>query len=218
VDPEEHRPRSFDRIAEAARLLGVEEGDLRAHWEAVVGEVATTPQRPALLLARACPSPPSDAVLDEVDEALGRFQDLALANPLPGAVEAVRELRGQGLRIGLLSNAHERDVRHWPESPLSVCFDAVVFSCFAGVMKPDVAAYLAVLGGLGVTASRAVFVGDGNSGEFTGARRAGFARVIAVTGPALRSGFRSAEEMADIAAEADAEISDVAALRALLRS
>lgn len=141
-----------------------------------------------------------------------------MANSPAGVVETLRDLRDRGLRLGLLSNAHERDVRRLPESPLSQCFDATVFSCSAGVMKPNVAAYRAVLDELGVSASRAAFVGDGDSGEFGGACRAGFLMVVAVTGPALSSGFRSQEEMQEVTAEADAVTSDVAALPALLRT
>ncbi len=218
MDPEEHRPASFDRIGEAARLLGVEAGPLRRHWEAVVTEAATTPERPAVLLGRFLPVPPSGDVLDAVDDAVGRYQDMALAAPLPGAVDALRVLRARGLRLGLLSNAHERDVRHWGASPLAEWFDAAVFSCFAGVMKPDPAAYRSVLGELGVPAPDAVFVGDGNSGEFAGARTAGFGMVVAVTGPALRSGLRTADELVSIVAEADVVIDEVAALPGMLRT
>jgi putative hydrolase of the HAD superfamily len=212
VDPEEHRPRSFDRIAEAARLLGEEEAAMRRHWDSVVAEAATTAVRPALLLARACAEPPSAEVLDAVDDALSRYQDMALLTPLPGAVDALGELRRRGLGLGLLSNAHAGDVRCWAQSPLAACFDVVVVSCFAGAMKPDAAAYRVALDGLGVAAGDAAFVGDGYSGEFVGARAAGFGMVVAVTGPVRRSGLRTAAEMESIAADADVAIDDVAQL------
>lgn len=218
VDPDEHRPPSFDRIGEAARLLGVDPGTLLRHWESVVAEAATTPERPAVLLARACTEPPAPEVLDAVDDAVGRYQDMALAAPLPGAVDTLRVLRSRGLVLGLLSNAHVGDVRGWASSPLAEWFDSAVFSCFAGAAKPDPAAYRAVLDELRVAAPDAAFVGDGNSAELAGAREAGFGLVVAVTGPAVRSGLRTADEMAAIAMDADAVISEIAAVPALLRT
>lgn len=209
VDPEAHRSGPFDRLAESARLLGVDADALRDHWEDVVVEAATTPVRTAEVLARVCRERPSEAVLAAVDDAMGRYQDRAIREPLPEAVAALETLAAAGVRVGLLSNALERDVRAWDDSPLRSGFHAAVFSCFAGVMKPDPAAYRAVLEALGVTAGEAVFVGDGHSGELAGAKRAGFGTVVVVTGPALRSGLRTPAEMAVIAADADVEIGDV---------
>jgi putative hydrolase of the HAD superfamily len=219
VDPERWRPTEFDRLAEAAAALGVEAAEVREHWEQIVETVVTTPARPAELLAEHARSLGADVTADRVaavDDALGRYQDLALLGPIPGVVATLGLLRDRGLRLGLLSNAHERDVRSWGRSPLAGCFDATILSCHAGVMKPDPAAYAAVLDSMNVPAARAVFVGDGNGGELVGAREAGFEMVVVVTGPALRSGLRSEEEMARIAEDADVEIEDVAALPDLL--
>jgi putative hydrolase of the HAD superfamily len=216
VDPEERRPRTFDRIAEAARVLGVDPDRLRIHWDDSVYEAATTPGRTAAVLARICDPTPGEAILGAVDDAMGRYQDLAIEHPLPGVIGTLDSLHGAGIRLGLLSNALERDVRAWPGSALARRFDAAVFSCFAGAMKPEAAAYRAVLDELGVPAGRAWFVGDGNAGELTGARAAGFGRVVVVTGPALRSGLRTPGEMTEIAADADLEIGDVSRLPDLL--
>jgi len=206
VDPEMFRPPGFDRVTEAARCFGVDPAQLDRVWhEEVVPVVVRSPVRPADLLAEAASrlgGRVDASAVDAADDALGRHQDRALAEPLQGVVATLRALRSAGIKTGLLSNAHERDVRAWAASPVAPLFDAVVISCDAGVAKPDPEAYAMTLDLLGVPAENAVFCGDGNGEELRGARRAGFGLVVAVTGPALRSGLRTAEEMRDLAFQA----------------
>ena len=52
---------------------------------------------------------------------------------------------------------------------LSNLFDATVFSCEVGAMKPDPRVYNAACDGLNVAPHRCMFVGDGGSRELTGA-------------------------------------------------
>jgi hypothetical protein len=42
--------------------------------------------------------------------------DKALAFPAPAVLDALRGLAEQGRRLGMLSNAHEREMRHWASS------------------------------------------------------------------------------------------------------
>jgi putative hydrolase of the HAD superfamily len=121
-----------------------------------------------------------------------------------------------GYRLGLLSNAHERDVRAWERSPLRPLLDAAVFSCFAGHAKPAAAAYQTALEAVGVEAGQAAFVADGGSGELSGARRYGFGLVVLVSGPARRSGLRDAAQVAALAGEADLHLPGVEDLPAVL--
>lgn len=105
------------------------------------------------------------------------------------------------------------EIRAWPESPLAGAVDSVAFSHVIGHMKPDAAAYEAILSRLGAVPERSVFVGDGGSNELAGARDFGFALVVLADEapmahwptklPALRS-------------QADAAISSLSKLPALL--
>jgi len=219
VDPEDFRPREFDRVGEVARALGVEPGPFRDHWEGELTELVCCPDRPAdraAAYARARGREVSPAVWAEVDDILGRYQDLALEHPRPKIVQALGALRSMGYLLGLLSNAHERDVRAWERSPLRLLLDGTVFSCFAGHAKPAAAAYRAALEAVGAEASRSAFVADGGSGELSGARRYGFGLVVLVSGPALRSGLRYPAQIAALVGEADLHLSGVEDLPAVL--
>jgi putative hydrolase of the HAD superfamily len=219
VDPEDFRPRDFDRVGEVARALGVEPGAFRDHWEGQLAELVCCPDRPAdraAAYARARGREVLPAAWADVDDILGRYQDLALEHPRPEIVGALEELRSLGYRLGLLSNAHERDVRAWERSPLRSLFDGAVFSCFLGRAKPFPAAYAAALEAVGAEAAEAAFVADGGSGELAGARRHGFGLVVLVSGPARRSGLRDATQVAALAGEADLHLPGVEDLPAVL--
>jgi putative hydrolase of the HAD superfamily len=219
VDPEDFRPRDFDRTDGMAAVLGVDPAAFRPYWEAQLAELAVSADRPTdrvAAFARAGGLTPTTAQLEEVDDILGRYQDLALEQPRPEVLAALDALRRQGKRLGVLSNAHERDVRAWKRSPLRPLIDAARFSCFIGCAKPDRRAYEAVLSALGVGARRAAFVADGGSGELPGARAAGFGLVVLVSGPALRSGLRDAAQVAALEEEADLHLSGVEELPSAL--
>lgn len=81
----------------------------------------------------------------------------------PQSVELLETLRGDGLRIGLVSNAF--DPGEFMREDLAVhgiaeLIDAAVFSSEIGVRKPDPRIYRVVLDELGVEPERALFVGD----------------------------------------------------------
>jgi len=219
VDPEDFRPRDFDRVERTAAALGVEAEPFRAYWEGQLAELVVCSDRPAdraAAYARARGLPVTPARWAEVDDILGRYQDLALEHPRPEVLGALRALRDGGLPLGLLSNAHERDVRAWERSPLLPLLEATSVSCFTGHAKPSPEAYRVALSGLGVAAGRAAFVADGGSGELAGARRAGFGLVVLVSGPARRSGLRDAAQVAALEKEADLHLGGVEDLPAVL--
>ena len=157
-----------------------------------------------------------ETAIAELDRAMGAAQDAALAQPIKGVVEALGMIADQGVGRIVLSNAVVRDVRAFGDSPLATMVDDACMSCFTGLVKPDVAAYLGALDRAGTSAGRSLFVGDGGSDEFLGAREAGFARVVAVTGPVTRGAWRSTEEQRRIVADADMGIVDVPDLLELI--
>lgn len=138
-------------------------------------------------------------------DAVWASHDKALAFPAPEVVDSLRGMAEQGLRLGVLSNAHEREMRNWTSSPLSRFFVAACFSFQGGWMKPEPAAYRDILSAIGVSASQAIFVGDGASGELAGARAAGFAQIVFMRGMLRRHGVDEAL-LATYADESDAVI------------
>jgi len=77
----------------------------------------------------------------------------ALANVPSGNLLVLAELRNRGFRLGLLSNADASEVATWPNCPLAGLFDAEVFSCHVGSVKPEAAIYGECLTQLGLAAS-----------------------------------------------------------------
>lgn len=108
---------------------------------------------------------------------MGRYQDLAISNPGPEVLTVVNEL-ARHVRLGLVSNCHEREVRSRPVSPLAPLFPSVGFSHETGFRKPKPESYTSVLDDLDVDPTRAAFVGNGGSDELSGARLAGFGLVV----------------------------------------
>jgi putative hydrolase of the HAD superfamily len=106
----------------------------------------------------------------------------------PGAVEAVRELRARGLRLGLISNTGRtpgRVLRRLLEdADLLACFDVLVFSDEARVRKPAAEIFRRVLDDTRIDAARAVHVGDDAVSDVAGARGAGMRAIHFVPDPA----------------------------------
>lgn len=96
-----------------------------------------------------------------------------LRTPLPGAVEALSELRASGYGIGLISDCSAEVPLVWPETPLAPLIAAPVFSCQVGYRKPDPRLYTFASEALGVTPSECLYVGDGSGRELSGAVTAG---------------------------------------------
>ncbi|MFT5531618.1 MAG: putative hydrolase of the HAD superfamily [Candidatus Poriferisodalaceae bacterium] len=77
----------------------------------------------------------------------------------PHMVELLEALRGQ-VRIGLLTNNHDRFEAYLERVGLTGHFDVVVNTHRIGAAKPDPRAYHLALGALGVSAERCLFTDD----------------------------------------------------------
>lgn len=100
------------------------------------------------------------------------------ATPRPEAVDVLRELRERGLRLAVVSDCSDELVAMWPELPVAEYVDATVFSAVEGTRKPDPLMYRRACERLGVDPSSCVYVGDGGSGELTGAAAMGMRAVL----------------------------------------
>ena len=120
---------------------------------------------------------PDEIIRQVVIKRTKRYQD-ALWNIPPENIETIRQLRMQHMKIALLSNADIMECSGWDHSPLKPLFDVVVFSCYAGLAKPDPAAYLYCMDKLGVDPLDCLFVGDGGSNELAGAHALGITTVF----------------------------------------
>jgi len=97
----------------------------------------------------------------------------------PAMLDLVADLRGLGLRTGLLSNSWGNS---YPREWIAASFDTVVISGEVGLRKPQAEIYRLALDGLGVKPDRTVFVDDGEP-NLEGARAVGL-RTVLHTDPA----------------------------------
>ncbi len=159
-------------------------------------------------LTRQMGSSPSEGTLDRAVEIRMQGQ-WAVMQPRPGALEVLVELRGRGLKIGVLSDCTNEIPLLWPASAYANLVDAAVFSCVLGVRKPDQRTYAAVLAELRVPADHCLYVGDGGSSELSGARKAGLRPILLdVVG---EDHFRYDQEL-DWSGESVASLSEVVSL------
>ncbi|ROO62170.1 FMN phosphatase YigB (HAD superfamily) [Micromonospora sp. Llam0] len=105
--------------------------------------------------------------------ALGRTR----LEPDATVVRTLNRLRGNGLRLGVVSDATAEIADTWRVSPLSAAIDVVLFSCTAGHTKPDQRLYSRICGKLGVLAPHTWYVGDGGGDELNGALAAGMTAI-----------------------------------------
>jgi putative hydrolase of the HAD superfamily len=112
--------------------------------------------------------------------AQGRIERFAtaFANFSPASIRVLQALKARGKKLSLCSNADVLEIAAWDRCPAGALFDAVIFSCNEGCMKPEREIYDLCLRRLGVTAEEAVFVGDGGSRELEGARAAGLTTIM----------------------------------------
>src|SRR5262249_37913731 len=102
----------------------------------------------------------------------------ALRRIPPENLDVLRTLRAAGIKLGLISNADVMEAAPWPDCPMAHLFDAAIFSCDAGAVKPEAAIYALCIERLGIAAHECLFVGDGGSNELQGANDAGFVTVF----------------------------------------
>ncbi|MGY0386374.1 HAD family hydrolase [Nocardioides sp. WG-D5] len=87
------------------------------------------------------------------------------------------DLRGNGIRIGLVSDASAEIAEAWPAVRLAQDVDHAVFSCTSGAVKPSSALYREALEHLAACPAEALYVGDGGGDELRGARELGMTPV-----------------------------------------
>lgn len=113
--------------------------------------------------------PYKQAIIDMLYEERAGEKLLPLQVIRADILELLTALRARQIKIGLISNCTEEEVRYWGKSELSTYFDDVIFSYEVGLAKPDKQIYLLSCERLGVALEEAVFVGDGGSSELEGA-------------------------------------------------
>ena len=99
-------------------------------------------------------------------------------SPRPDAMEMITQLKAKGLKIGLISNCGPEIPTLWRDTPLAPLVDVAILSCVVGLKKPDPRIYGLACDGLEVSPKECVYVGDGGSGELTGAAQVGMRPIL----------------------------------------
>lgn len=101
--------------------------------------------------------------------------------PFPDTHAVLTELKQQGYKIGLVTNAFQpmwmRDVE-LEQDDLIQYFDARITSGDTGFMKPDPAIYWRIMGLLDTTPDKAIFIGDTPYRDILGANLTGLTSVL----------------------------------------
>ncbi|HZN19213.1 MAG TPA: HAD-IA family hydrolase [Micromonosporaceae bacterium] len=91
----------------------------------------------------------------------------------PDAVNALWALRRRGVSTAVVSDCGHELPAFLPELPVYPLLDRTVFSVHVGECKPHPAMYLTACAELDVPPAQCLYVGDGGSGELSGAAEAG---------------------------------------------
>jgi HAD superfamily hydrolase (TIGR01549 family) len=144
-----------------------------------------------------------DVEEEQVEDAIWR--EVLTLVPTEGVAVLLRRLRGDGVRIGALSNAyfstrvlHRELERHG----LTDSIEIVLSSGDLGIRKPDARIYFEMLARLGVTAGSTWYVGDTFEEDIVGATNAGLVPIWLHRGPASRDvvlPIRQVEDWTDFA-------------------
>lgn len=128
----------------------------------------------------------------------------------PAIIDVLLDIKKNGKKICLLSNADIIDVMHWDKSPLKDLFDETIFSYKVGCLKPQREIYNIALKKMKVTPEKCVFIGDGGSDELKGAKELGMHTIL--TGHLLKRDEKQHNEIrkfADYYIEDFIEIKDI---------
>jgi putative hydrolase of the HAD superfamily len=164
------------RASSLAAELGVSEDPYRQLWRSCRSGIVLgrSSFRDTLAgIVRTLGGTPDEGLLEHLRSERVQQKVTTLRTVEPDILSAIRTLRAHGLRLAVVTNSFAEDVAGWESSPLRSFFDVTVFSCAAGLAKPDPEIYLLACRELQVSPDRALFIGDGGDDELAGARRAG---------------------------------------------
>ena len=117
----------------------------------------------------------------DVDATVARLMHDAAehASPVPGAVEAIREVAARGIRCGVVSSAVYHPFLEWTLERFGVldAFSFVMTSASSGYYKSDPEIYRAAMRMVGSDVARSIHVGDSEKWDVWSAKQAGMRAV-----------------------------------------
>ena len=168
-------------MSEIAAIIGVPIDGLSRVWSATsrqrnLGKMKTT-RETLTFICDALGVDVSDEQLDRAAAVRLEFIRRAL-RPRNGVLATLASLRDAGVKTGLISNCIADTSVLWPSTPFAPSLDTTILSCDVGMMKPGPGIYQLACERLGVQPSGCLYIGDGSSGELTGASTVGMDAVL----------------------------------------
>jgi putative hydrolase of the HAD superfamily len=119
------------------------------------------------------------------DTILSEYYQLSkdLVVPFDDVEPALRSLRDEGIKIGLLTNCSRNLPPIFESLVINSLFDSRTYSSMEGLTKPQLELFSRACKALGVEHERCLFVGDGDNQELQGAQKAGLMPVMIERGP-----------------------------------
>jgi putative hydrolase of the HAD superfamily len=119
-----------------------------------------------------------DELINAIADHFTREKESAVT-PFPGAVEALKEFKARGLKLGLVSNGSSKFQRAKLERyQLTGFFDTILIEGEWGCGKPDASIFLEALRNLEVTTDEAWMVGDNLRADIAGAQAVGITAIF----------------------------------------
>ncbi|MGH7824437.1 MAG: HAD family hydrolase [Candidatus Binatia bacterium] len=127
--------------------------------------------------------------------------------PRPDAVSTLTQLKNQGYKIGLISNASIEIPILWQETAFANLIETPIFSSRAHLRKPDLRIYNLACERLVVRPESCLYIGDGEDYELKGAAEIGLNPVLIRT--SSRPGSGSHQEAGEWQGVAVANLAEV---------
>jgi putative hydrolase of the HAD superfamily len=161
--------------------IGAEPEEFLRAWYAssdrrAVGAHKDIAENVAMIARRLGLSPTGDEIAAAVRPRM-EFVRRAIV-PRADAIATLAKLRERGLRIGLISDCSPEVPGLWRETEMAALVDAALFSPECGCKKPDPRIYRMACERLQVAPDECIYIGDGGSGELTGATAAGMRAIM----------------------------------------
>jgi putative hydrolase of the HAD superfamily len=160
-----------------AEQLGLDDRAFARAWKGIYDRrnAGTIPDYRSALreAARSLGCTPGEELIRRLDEAHTAGHERLFLRIEHDILEMLKAIRGQSVKLGLISNTTPEEVTAWEDCALAPHFDDVVFSYRVGLVKPDRQIYQLACERLGVPPSSTIFVGDGGDDELAGASEAG---------------------------------------------
>ena len=139
--------------------------------ESFLGTIPDSKAKIVLICGKLGLNPPP-AVISEQTQLLFEHEAAAMI-PRAEAIGVLSELRQKQHKVGLISDCASETVVLWGNTIIRSFFDVTVFSCVAGIKKPDPRIYHLAMEKLKVKPQDCLYIGDGSSRELTGALSVG---------------------------------------------